>query len=463
MEAKARTGARRSVRLAARRNESSLGPLGRTAPRSAPGTPPRTALVTAPPRLVPSLRLSQRALFCIVTLVWASACTHVYATETRRGELIRTIPTAPAEATGRVSLALRGEIREAETLELTVHRLIDLHRPVHREYQRLEVDHGVSVTPAGAIVSELANLFLTAGLGHLLGWDWNLGLPKIVCLTEAGQPRSSANDECRYDEETHVLEATELEAGFESLAPKTMDTRLEAVALSLELTHTSRADLPSIEPRVRFDAGGRAAIPLDALVPEGESRLLLEVSASQPEADGATLEAVIIRAADGFHLDLTEEAVADAREAIRSEKEALAAVLARREAEEAEAERQRAAERAERLARDRTREIQRLCPKGIGSMSDLVQTNPYDIGDKCFEYVGTHLQTISRTTALYSLGSNLIYYIDFGRDSAPPLYFQGYVRGLGAYRYRTVSGAVNIIPSLSATRIPLDVPANESE
>ena len=104
--------------------------------------------------------------------------------------------------------------------------------------------------------------------------------------------------------------------------------------------------------------------------------------------------------------------------------------------------------------------IAKICPKGVGSVRDLISTNPYDVKGRCFEFFGQKLQILSRSIGLYSLSPELVYYIDFGSNSAPANYYRGYVKGVGAFQYETVSGAVKTVPSFVPIRLPDQVPAN---
>ena len=399
------------------------------------------------------------ALMCVLALGFGTACTHVYKTETQRA-LLRTVPTGQPEATGRVSLELKGGLRGNHTLDLMVSRVIARRRPVRREYERHEVRHGVYLTPQGAIVGELSNLFVTAGLGHLMLWDWNFGLPKTVCLTGANEPKHTGGSECKYIEKVRVVEGTDVESGFEDFDSKKTSSGLTGVGLSLKLTRTSRADSAPIEMRARIDAKGRSAVDLRSAVPEGESRVLLEVLASHSRAESATFEAVVVQTNGGFRIDASDAAVSDAREAIRATGQAWEAELARREAAKEEARRRVDAEKHAQRERERQRKIAKICPKGVGSVRDLISTNPYDVKGRCFEFFGQKLQILSRSIGLYSLSPELVYYINFGSNSAPANYYRGHVKGVGAYQYETVRGAVKTVPSLEPTQLPAPVPAN---
>ena len=90
------------------------------------------------------------------------------------------------------------------------------------------------------------------------------------------------------------------------------------------------------------------------------------------------------------------------------------------------------------------------CPKGVEALDVLYQTNPYDVTGRCFGFVGTTRQILSRTTGLYLLGGAQPVLVNFGERSAPPHLFNGIVKGLGSYKYTTVSGSQKIVSSVDA-------------
>jgi len=95
---------------------------------------------------------------------------------------------------------------------------------------------------------------------------------------------------------------------------------------------------------------------------------------------------------------------------------------------------------------------QKVCPGGIEDWKVLVNLNPFDSKDKCFEYQGRLVQLLSRNQALFSLitATDPFALVDFGKDSAPLNYFSGVVLGKGAYSYQTVSGSQKIVLSFAS-------------
>lgn len=92
--------------------------------------------------------------------------------------------------------------------------------------------------------------------------------------------------------------------------------------------------------------------------------------------------------------------------------------------------------------------MKRACPNGINPIYALIQANPFDVEGKCYEFVAETMQILTRTTALFNL-SGQIFYIDFGSDAAPNIYFKGIVKGAGIFRYTTPIGAIKQVPHLS--------------
>jgi hypothetical protein len=97
------------------------------------------------------------------------------------------------------------------------------------------------------------------------------------------------------------------------------------------------------------------------------------------------------------------------------------------------------------------RNYKKACPKGVGLMGDLVQTNPYDCNGRCYQYIGETLQILNRTTGLYKAGNDPVY-IDFGEASAPPNYYQGMVKGTGTFEYVDTFSRKRIVPKLKTIR-----------
>lgn len=92
--------------------------------------------------------------------------------------------------------------------------------------------------------------------------------------------------------------------------------------------------------------------------------------------------------------------------------------------------------------------IKRNCPAGIKSIDALYSSNPYDVAGKCYEFVGETQQILSRSTALFNQ-SGRSFYINFGKASAPAMYFRGVVKGVGVYEYTTTIGALKKVPHLT--------------
>ena len=109
---------------------------------------------------------------------------------------------------------------------------------------------------------------------------------------------------------------------------------------------------------------------------------------------------------------------------------------------------------------------EKVCPKGVGVMADMLRLNPYDSNGMCFNFEGELIQLLNRTQALFSAkytnDKTPLAFIDFGVESVPmgnlynslysekPLnYYQGVVKGKGHYSYITVSGMQKIIFSLA--------------
>lgn len=113
--------------------------------------------------------------------------------------------------------------------------------------------------------------------------------------------------------------------------------------------------------------------------------------------------------------------------------------------------------------------IEAVCPEGLeGFRSLLMSVNPYDVGGRCFKFIGERLQILGRTIALFYIGVKRpdaeVVLLDFGFVSVPgSLVFQGLVRGEGAYEYLTTLGAVNIVPRLHVIKSSLDCPPGVSK
>jgi len=93
--------------------------------------------------------------------------------------------------------------------------------------------------------------------------------------------------------------------------------------------------------------------------------------------------------------------------------------------------------------------VKQLCPSGVKSVSDLFSANPYDVAGICYEFVGETQQILTRSTALFNQ-SGRGFYIDFGKASAPAIYFRGVVKGVGVYDYTTTMGAAKKVPHLTS-------------
>lgn len=140
--------------------------------------------------------------------------------------------------------------------------------------------------------------------------------------------------------------------------------------------------------------------------------------------------------------------------AAKTEAQAIAAEEARQKAIKQEAERKIAdAAEAKRKAERQTR-IFKVCPGGWFDFGKLLFANPYDVKDKCYNFTGTTVQIMSRSTGLYKLGRDGTVYIDFSPEVAPNQVFQGYVKGIGVYTYTSVRGAQMNVPHLVSTQIP---------
>ncbi len=396
------------------------------------------------------------ALLGLLLLSFGTACTHTtYKTEIRRGDLVRTTPAGNPAETGKVSLDIRPSIRGQNTLALDVTSVIERHRPLRREYEQNRVKHQVSLKPGDAVVGELANLAVTLGLGHLLFWDWSLGLPKVLCL-----PRSKARDGCQYTESARALDESEEEQGFEIVDPMVSRSRSEEIRLGLKLTSTKHGNREPVEWSGGAGSQGLVSFDLQKLVPDDESRLLLEVTAHRTGTEDGTHSSVIARKSDGFALETSESAVVSARKDIDAAREAWSLELARREAAEKEAARKVAEERSLQQERARQRRIAKLCPGGVYGYLDLTRSNPYDVKGKCYEFIGSNLQTFSRSRALYNSQWGDTYYLDFAEASAPRGLFHGYTKGVGVFEYETVTGAQRVVPSLLVVELPDPVPAS---
>ncbi|HAZ07638.1 MAG TPA: hypothetical protein DCZ01_03730 [Elusimicrobia bacterium] len=97
--------------------------------------------------------------------------------------------------------------------------------------------------------------------------------------------------------------------------------------------------------------------------------------------------------------------------------------------------------------------IGKKCPKGMEPLEVLYQLNPYDVKGRCFQFVGTTQQILSRSSGLYLLGGEAPALVNFGEHSAPPHVFRGITKGVGAYKYVAVSGSEKIVPSLEAVLV----------
>ena len=92
------------------------------------------------------------------------------------------------------------------------------------------------------------------------------------------------------------------------------------------------------------------------------------------------------------------------------------------------------------------------CPKGLGSIQDLIINNPYDFEGKCYHFTGRSIQTLSRTKGLFE-GVRLSL-LDFAPSSSPNLIFTGYVKGIGVFKYTAVRGDLHIVPVFKVIHLP---------
>jgi hypothetical protein len=103
---------------------------------------------------------------------------------------------------------------------------------------------------------------------------------------------------------------------------------------------------------------------------------------------------------------------------------------------------------------EKARKMQRICPHGIHDLFALLKTNPYETAGSCYIVGGGQLQLLSRTEALFEIfGTPFL--IDFGKRSVPGTFYQGVVKGLGAYRYIDALGRLRTVP-----RVTPALPAN---
>ena len=400
--------------------------------------------------------ISRAGLAGMLLMLLSTACsTTTYKTEIRRGDLIQSKPTGQPEATGRVTLDVNASLRGPSLLAMDVTRLVEQHQPVRRAYHQNKVKHQVSLSPGGAVAGELANLAVTLGLGHILFWDWAVGLPTLRCL-----PRSNKKDDCRYKEKESPLKEPETEVAFESVASVRSRADIEGTQITLTLTSMGRGERKPIQWSRRVGAKGVLGFDLAKVVPQDESRMLLEVAATRDEVEDDTFGAVVARNGRGFTLDANPVVVARARKDVEAAKKAWSIELTRREAAREEAARK--ADEQERLKQEkaRKRKLAKLCPGGVYGYVDLTRANPYDVKGKCFEFIGNNLQTFSRSRALYNSQWNDTYYLDFSKESAPRGFFHGYTKGVGVFEYETVTGAQKVVPSLLVVRLPEPVPAS---
>lgn len=99
-----------------------------------------------------------------------------------------------------------------------------------------------------------------------------------------------------------------------------------------------------------------------------------------------------------------------------------------------------------------------ICGKTLYTVSELLETNPYDIKHKCYFVAGSSLQILGKTIGLYIFpedNSRRPFYIDFGNSAAPAADFWGIVEGIGAYEYTSTIGAVIITSKLKALEVTL--------
>jgi len=92
--------------------------------------------------------------------------------------------------------------------------------------------------------------------------------------------------------------------------------------------------------------------------------------------------------------------------------------------------------------------IKNDCKSGLLELVELLRVNPYEVADKCYNYIGQTTQILSKNRALFSIGGSNIVHLRFKEQSVPMGYFKGIVKGGGVYRYQTVTGAQLIVPDL---------------
>ena len=99
--------------------------------------------------------------------------------------------------------------------------------------------------------------------------------------------------------------------------------------------------------------------------------------------------------------------------------------------------------------------IKQVCPKGMAKLPQLLG-NPYLLNNYCMNLQGEPVaifQMINRNSALVNvLSSSLTVYLNTGRKSLKTnwmgLVSIGIVKFVGVYKYRTVMGALMIVPSM---------------
>lgn len=117
---------------------------------------------------------------------------------------------------------------------------------------------------------------------------------------------------------------------------------------------------------------------------------------------------------------------------------------------------QEAREERDKQAIVRSDRISKACPSGVGHVTELTTTNPFDNKGKCYRpFILVTMQILSRNKALfYMQGSpgRPFALIDFGKNSAPANYYSGIVKGKGAFQYTNAMGGLVTVHRFAAVQ-----------
>jgi len=121
---------------------------------------------------------------------------------------------------------------------------------------------------------------------------------------------------------------------------------------------------------------------------------------------------------------------------------------------EREAEKTRAMAEAEQALR--TEEARHKShPESMGclgrdviQLSEFYEMNPYDVKGKCVRVSAVLLQLLGRSRALYTLGSEFVFLVEFGTVSAPRYLKEKMVKGVRVFQYTDTMRVIQTVPKM---------------